>query len=247
MDEAAKEKITLLIKEIMEESDDERRLSLSEDILKIDPDNALAKYFKWQSLDEEEGSLKDASLLQEAVESMRPSIENLDENDDDDAAVYSLYVSMLSDLASFLYLTGEHGRAFEAAKEFMELDRDGYLIGRLVYYAILTERGDFQEVLKAVDSDICETPAGELYRGLAAFELEGPGGPAADYLLAAISMDPDLPYYILGLWTIDDEGTDYEDDEDGYIEETLMIVAVLSEVWSASEERLAFISAIAFT
>ncbi|MDR3280556.1 MAG: hypothetical protein LBT23_08585 [Synergistaceae bacterium] len=245
MDEKTYERINALIKEIMEAGDDERRLSLAEEILELDPGSAIAKYFKWQSDDDDESS-RDLTLLREAIRDLRPTIENLDENNDDDVMTYSLYVSMLSDLASFLYVAGEHEKAFDAAKEFMELDREGYITGRLVYYAVLIERGDFKTVLEAVEADLCETPAGEFCRGVASLELEGPGDAAAGYLLDAFSMDPDLPYYIMGLWTIDDEDLEYEDDEDGYIEETLMTVAVLSDMWSSSEERLAFLSILAF-
>jgi len=154
-------------------------------------------------------------------------------------------VSMLADLASFLYVSGKHDRAFETASEFMKLDLECGILGRMVYYAVLVERGEFDEVIRAADDDICETPPGEYCKAIAAFETEGGEDRAAEYLLSAISMDPDLPYYILGLWTIDDEDVD-EDEDDGYIEDTMMTVAVLSELWGANEERLGFLSAVAF-
>jgi hypothetical protein len=229
----------------LDEDDDERRIFLADSLLEIDPGNPVAKYIKWQSMEDEE-SIRDMSLLEDAIASMRPTIDILDEEDDDDAAARALYVSMLSDLASFLYVTGEHDRAFVSASEFMKLDRDCNIIGRLVYYAVQIERGEFASVIETADSDICETPAGEFCRALAAFELEGCSAATAECLLGAFSMDPDLAYYILGLWTIDDEDIENEDDEDGYIEETMMTVAVLSELWAVSEERLAFLSIVAF-
>ena len=86
--------------EILEEDDDERRVMLADSVLELDPGNPVAKYVKWQSADDDEESLRDASLLEEAVAALRPRIEFLDRNDDLEAAVYSMYVCMLSDLAS---------------------------------------------------------------------------------------------------------------------------------------------------
>jgi len=71
MDEKDIEKIQSLIKRILDEDDDERRLFLAGSILGIDPRNAVAKYIKWQSTDNEE-SLQDTTLLEEAIETLRP-------------------------------------------------------------------------------------------------------------------------------------------------------------------------------
>jgi hypothetical protein len=243
MDEKDLEKINRLIKEILDEEDDERRLYLAENIPDADPWNAVAKYVKWQSTDGED-PVQDTRLLEEAVESLRPTIESLDEELDNDSEIYALYVSMLSDLASFLYVSGERDRAFAVAEEFMRRDNECLILGRMVYYAVLVERGRFGDVIRAAADDICETPPGEYCRAIAAFESDDYDGKAAEYLLGAISMDPDLPYYILGLWTIDDG--EMENEDDGYIEDMMMTVAVLSELWAANDERLAFLSTVAF-
>jgi hypothetical protein len=144
MNDDDREKIIGMIQEMLDEDDDGRRTYLADEVLEIDPDNAIAKYVKWQSMDDEE-SVRDMTLLREAIDSLRPRIEALDESDEDEAAVRSCYVSMLSDLASFSYIAGDRDKAFDAAREFMKLDRDCDIAGRVVYYAVLIERSDFEE------------------------------------------------------------------------------------------------------
>jgi tetratricopeptide (TPR) repeat protein len=245
MNERDIEKIKKMTKEIMESDDDERRAYLADNILDIDPGNAVAKYIKWQSSVDDE-SIHDTRPLEEAIASLRPVIEAMGESESEESDIYPVYVAMLADLASFLYVSGQRDRAFDAASEFMKLDNDCVITGRMVYYAVLIERGEFDAAIQAAENDIYETPPGEYCSAIAAFETDDNPKEAAERLISAISMDPDLPYYILGLWTIDENELDGEEDYDGYVEDTMMTVAVLSELWSANEERLAFISAIAF-
>jgi hypothetical protein len=157
-----------------------------------------------------------------------------------------MYVCMLSDLASFYYLTGKHDLAHETASEFMKLDEDCEVVGRVVYYATLIERGDFEDVLEAADEDNCETPPGEHCKAIAAFELEGISESAALSLLNAFSLDADLAFYMTGIWNLDEAVLDDDEEEAIYLEETMMTASILSELWNASEERLAFITAFAF-
>jgi hypothetical protein len=231
-------KLLRLVSEMMDIDDDERRVFLADGVLELDPENGFAKYIKWQSMSDDE-SLADTSLLREAVASLRADAENPDEYDGDGETLLSIYVSMLSDLAVSSYITGEKDTAFEAASEFMKLDNECRVMGRIVYFAILTERAEFGKLMAAAKADSFETPCAEYCRAIAAFETEGPGGEAAGYLVNAISMDPDLPYYILGLWSPVDEFGDCD-------EELMVSAQILSELWSATDGRLAFLSAVAF-
>ena len=105
------------IKELMEdmayEDDPEIRASLSEEILKIDPENPIAKYVKGQEWGDEE-SMNSVDLLYEAINSLRPCIESPKESIDEDT--YSNYLSMLSDIACFLYFRNEKDAAFGFAQ-----------------------------------------------------------------------------------------------------------------------------------
>jgi hypothetical protein len=234
--------------EILDEDDEERRVLLADSVLELDPGNPVAKYAKWQSSIDDEDLIGDVSLLEEAIDSLRPGIEHLDRRDGLQASVYSMYVHMLSDLASFYYLTGRRDSAYGTASEFMRLDEECDVVGRGVYYATLTERGDFEKVSEAAGRDNCETSPGEHCKAIAAFETEGISENAALNLLNAFSLDADLAFYITGIWDIDEAVTDWEEDfeEAAYLNETMMIASILSEPWSASEERLAFLTAFAF-
>jgi hypothetical protein len=246
MDDNDLEKINGLLMEIMDEDDDDRRVFLADSVLELDPDNPVAKYVKWQSSDGDEELIRDASLLEEAVDGLRAKMGFLDRDDDLQASVYSMYVSMLSDLASFYYLTGKRDLAHETASEFMRLDEDCEVVGRVIYYATLIERGDFEDVLESADRDSCETPPGEHCKAIAAFELEGISENAALNLLNAFSLDTDLAFFMTGMWNLDVDILDGDEEEIIYIEETMMTASILSELWNASEERLAFLTEFAF-
>jgi tetratricopeptide (TPR) repeat protein len=238
-----KEKVQNLIQESLSEEDAEKRFGIAESILKLDPDNPVGKYVKWQEMGDDE-SMENMNLLYEAIDVMRPELKMHAEKIDDDN--YSIFLSMLSDLSSFLYFRGEKDKAFEAAQELVDLDNEGYTAGRIVYYSILVERGEYRRVVDAVEADICETPMGEYCRAIALFELDGPAEDATDAVMQAISLDPDLAFFVTGIWTFDDEEMNESGDDSEDVEEIIMLSAVLSELWSANDERLAFLSAIVF-
>jgi tetratricopeptide (TPR) repeat protein len=235
--------IQSMVLEMISADDPQKRSGLATAILGFDPKNPAAKYVTWQELDDE-ASMERMDLLYEAIETLRPSIksheETVDEND------YSLFLSMLSDLSSFLYFRGEKERAFEAAQELVDLDSECYIAGRIVYYSILVERGEYRKTVDAVEADMCETPIASYCRAIALYELEGPSTEASDAVVEAISLDPDMAFYITGMWAFDDEDMEGADDEDGYMDELMMQSAILSELWAATEERLAFLSVIVF-
>jgi hypothetical protein len=128
----------------------------------------------------------------------------------------------------------------------MKLDEDCEIVGRVIYYATLIERGDFEAVLEAADQDNCETPPGEHCKAIASFELDGISENAALNLLNAFSLDADLAFYITGIWDLGEALVDEEEEDAVYLEETMMTASILSELWNASEERLAFLTVFAF-
>ncbi|MDL2263212.1 hypothetical protein LJC31_01020 [Synergistaceae bacterium OttesenSCG-928-I11] len=230
---------------ILEEEDAETRVRMVDEILCEHPENPFAQYLKWQELDEDE-SEENRRLLLDAVETLRPAVAEAAESGEIDEEILSAYVSMLSDLASLQYFSEEKDAALETAREFMKLDRDCYIIGRLVYYTLLVEKKAYAEVVSAADDDVCETPIAAHCRAIALFETEGASAEASDALLEAISMDPDMSFYILGLWELDDEAESMNPEEDAYMEDLVMHVSMLSELWNATEERLAFLGVVVF-
>jgi tetratricopeptide (TPR) repeat protein len=218
-------------------------MEIAEQILKDIPRSPMARYVKWQTMDDEDPAAN-ILALSEIVSDARAIIAGLLDELNDEARL--LYSTMLSDLASCLYFEGKKDEALDIAKEFMDADIDGNTLGRLVYYCTLTEKEIYTVVVDKVESDEFETPVGEYCNAISLFEMEDAGDEASDALINAISLDPDLVFYIMGLWDTEDIDRSDITDDDGYFEELVMDVTVLSELWSATEERLAFLGSVAF-
>lgn len=245
MSEEKIEKVNRLVTAMLEAEDGDRQAALANEVLQVNPTNPIAKYVKWQLADDEE-SMENLSLLQEAIDFVRPLVMDAQESVDDET--YLLYVSMLSDLASFLYFKQDHDVALKIAEEFMDLDKEGCLDGRVAYYALLIEKGKYQDAVNAADEDFLEIPMSQYARAIALFEMEKDGDDAFDALLEAISIDPELSFMILGAFPFEENEMDeMMNDEDAYMEDLMIQASVLSDLWSASEERLMFLSAAVFT
>jgi tetratricopeptide (TPR) repeat protein len=230
--------------EMLAEDDVDKRSEMADKVLSEDPGNPFAKYAKWQLLDEAE-SMEHSDMLHEAVKILRSSIESHEEKVDDDA--YTTYLAMLADLSTVLYFKGEKDAAFDAAQELMDLDNDCFVQGRIVYYSVLIERCEYQKLIDAVEADICETPICEYCRAIALLELDGGSEDASDAILQAISLDPDMAFYITDIWTFDDSEIDDMSDDDGYIDALIMQTVVLTDLWAFSDERLEFLCPIVFS
>ena len=243
MSEKENERVRALVERAFEEEDDTVREALADEILSVDPDNAVAKFIKWENLDEEE-SLGKLDVLEEAFESLRAKVDDLPSDSEEYEAYQSILVAMLSNLASCEYFSGNKEKALEFAEEFMNLDDEGYIVGRVIYYALLVEMKKYEEAIEAADTDLCETPMSEHARAIALFETQGPGQDASDAVLQAIMLDPDMAFFVVGLWEFDEEsGESFEDDDS---DDLMMQVAVLTDLWGATEERLAFLGSIVF-
>lgn len=243
LEEKESERIRELVERAFEEEDDALRESLADEILSADPDNPVAKFIKWENLDEEE-SLKNLAMLEEAFESLRAKVDDLPSDAEEFEAYQALLVTMLSNLASCEYFNGNKEKALEFAEEFMNLDDEGYIVGRVVYYALLIEMKKYEEAIEAADTDLCETPISEHARAIALFETQGPVQDASDAVLEAIMLDPDMAFFVLGLWEFEEESEESFDDEN--TDDLMMQVAVLTDLWGATEERLAFLGSIVF-
>lgn len=239
-------RLTELRNEIMEEEDPDKVQSMIDELLSLDPNNPFGKYMKWCGMDEDE-SEENLNLLYEAIDAVRLILDDSDKEFGID--MRPEFASMLADLASVLYIKNELDKAYDVAEEFMKYDTEGNLIGRMVYYSTLTKRCEYDKLSKAADSDDFKTPLSEFSRALALFELEGPSEDASDALLEAISTERDMIFHVMGLWEIDEDSLndDLDEEEAAYMDEFQMQVGILTELWSETEERLAFLSSVAFS
>lgn len=233
-----------LLGKVFDEDDDAARGALADEILSIDSDNAIAKFVKWENMSEEE-SLEKLDMLEGAFKALRLEFDGIPSDSDESEQCRSVLVAMLSNLSSCEYFKGNKQKALEFAEEFMNLDYDEEIVlGRILYYTLLIEMEKYNEVIKAADEDSLSAPIIEYTRAIALFETIGPVQDASDVLLEAISLDPDMAFFILGLWEFEEEGGDPFDEEDS--DELMMQVSMLTDLWSATESRLAFLSAIVF-
>lgn len=245
-DKANGNKLNELLEKAFEEDDDAVRETLAEEILSIDPGNAVAKFIKWENLSEEE-SLEKLDMLKDAFKKLRLEFDGIPSDSDESEQCRSVLVAMLSNLASCEYFKGNKQDALEFAQEFMNLEYDeGFILGRLLYYALLIEMGKYDEAINAANEDLCEFPVIEYARAIALFETQGAVQEASDAVLEAISLDPDMAFFIVGLWGFDEEpgetGEAIDDDSD----ELMMQISILTDLWGATEGRLAFLGTVVF-
>lgn len=228
----------------LNEEDDEKRTALFEKILERDPDNPVARYIKWGEMDEKD-ALANLGILLDAARKLNELLERPEGLSE---FVYSEYVMILSDIAFCLYANGEEDGAMEVAENFMAKDREGGVLGRIVHYSLLIKRGKYDEAIESASSDTCVTLMGEYCRAIALFETEGVSDKASDALLEAVSLDPEMAFFIMGLWELGDEEmeTIFEDEDGVYMHELIMQAERLSELWNASEERIVFLGTVVF-
>ncbi|MDR3333136.1 MAG: hypothetical protein LBT08_10965, partial [Synergistaceae bacterium] len=111
---------------IVGEDNLDRRVEIAEQILKDVPRSPMARYVKWQAMDDEDPAVN-ILALSEIVNDARAIIAGLLDELNDEARL--LYSTMLSDLASCLYFGGKKDEALDIAKEFMDADIDGNTLG----------------------------------------------------------------------------------------------------------------------
>jgi hypothetical protein len=216
-------------------------------VLERDPDNPIARYVVWQEIDDDDESFARIDMLEESVRIMKAVVDK--RSDDLSEDMQFIYISMLSDLASYMYFSGRKEEAMEIAKEFKEYDIFGNIPGRLVFYATIIEKYDFNGVIKELENEEIEDVVSEYCRAIALYELDkGDVADASDVLLEAVSLAPEIIFYILGMWNVDDiEPEDFDEDEfDCSLGELKLITSVLSDLWSAEDDRLVFLGHVAF-
>lgn len=214
--------------------------------------NPFADYIRWQVMDDDT-SEKNIKLIEHAVDvlsrPMRSALERVEAGESgelrygdtvyDIEDVFQLYAYMLSDLAGQRYFSGDKEAAAGPASEFMKFNVGDSYVGASVHYALMIEKEQYGRVIEEADSGSENLPSAHC-RAIALFETEGSCEEASDAMLAAISLDPDINFYILGVWEIDLDDIDEEQLEE--IDPLLVQSSVLHDLWSKNDERLAFFS-----
>ena len=207
---------------------------LAKEILSLDPLNPRAKLALWASLEEEEAA-KSLHLLEEALDAVRPLVNEGTPGMPEDDINAETYGASLECLSVFNYNLENYEKALAFAKELVAFDDEGLYEGRIPLYCALLKLEKHTDILSALDADPLETLVGEYARAFAHHGM-GEEEDALESLLQAISMAPDLPFFILGIWGIPEEDEDIDEE----MEDLLHQAMALSEPCLSSPANVAF-------
>lgn len=243
------EEFALVLDALDIEDEDERLKALPEA-----GKSRFGDYLRWQLMNDED-SEKNISMLADGCKSlMGPMRELRDECAEGEIAeiaagdaavdvedVMQLYAFMLSDLAGYRFFNDDEDGARSAAEEFMLFDAQGITLGRTVFYSMLIKDGEYERAVESADGDMIEDIVAANSRALALYEMQGFSEEASDAMLAAISMDPDMLFYALGFWDAESYSAASAEAEEA-LAELILLSSVIGDMWSESEERMAFAS-----
>ena len=215
---------------------------LGQQLLTLDPNDAQGKLALWQAMDDEE-AFENMDMLAEALDTIRAVVEAkeapgaIDEDRDSEA-----YAAIMMNLGGSLVAAGKTEEAYKIAQELAGFDDEGLFPGRMLLYRCMLELGLYEDILKQLDEDPLETVVGEHARAIAMLELGRDRLEVLDAINYAISLAPDVPFFVLGMWDM----PEFDDDVDEDDIDTIYDARCLIEPWSKTDERLAALGAPTF-
>lgn len=223
------------------ETDEEIR-EIGEQLLEADPESPYGKLAVWETM-EYEDEVENLDMLREAMEKIQAVIEAREApesiEEDRDSQVYC---SIMMNLGYSLLAEGETEEALSVAREFANFDDEGYFPSRTLLYRCMLDLQMYREILETLESDPLESVVGEHARVIAMIETDADAGEIRDAMNYAISLDPDVPFFVLNIWEMPDSE---EEIEEG-LEDTVNSATYLAEPWCATDKRLAVLSAPTF-
>ena len=190
-----------------------------------------------------EGCVENLDMLREALSGIRMIISEKDAppniEEDRDAQAYC---TIMMNLGYSLLAEQETEEALEVAKEFANFDDEGFYPSRTLLYRCMLDLQMYRQIFDTLESDPLESVVGEHARAIALIETEAEPGEIRDAVSYAISLDPEVPFFVLNIW----EFPEPEDDIDEDIEDTVNYATYVAEPWCSSDKRLAALSAPTF-
>lgn len=222
------------------ETEEEIR-NIGEQILAIDVNSPYGKLAVWETM-EYEDCVENLDMLREALDSIRAVVGAKESpapiDDDRDSQVYC---TIMMNLGYSLLAEGETEAALEVAREFANFDDEGYFPSRTLLYRCMLDLEMYGDILMTLESDPLESVVGEHARAIAMIETGADDADIRDALNYAISLAPDVPFFILNIWEFPEEEHIDED-----MEEVVNYATYLADPWCASDKRLAALSAPIF-
>lgn len=216
--------------------------SIGSDLLSLDPSSPYGKLAVWETMEYDE-AMESLDMLREALDSIRAVVDAKEMpafiDEDRDAMVYC---TILMNLGYSLLAQGKLEEAYETAKEFSNFDDEGSFPSRTLLYRCMLDLEMYNEILETLEADPLESVVGEHARAIAMIETGAEAGEIRDAINYAISLSPDVPFFVVNIWDFPEAEEDIDED----LEDVVNDATYLAEPWCKTDKRLAAISAPTF-
>ena len=231
-----------LLDKLDEAQTNEEIREIGEELLTQDPGSPYGKLAVWETM-EYEDSVESLDMLREALDGIRAVVDAKDApsiiDEDRDALVYC---TVMMNLGYSLLADGNAEEAYEVAKEFANFDDEGAFPSRTLLYRCMLDLELYGDILDRLEADPLESVVGEHARAIALLETGAEAGEVRDAINYAISLSPDVPFFIINIWDFPEPDEEIEDE----LEDVVNDATYLAEPWCKSDKRLAAISAPTF-
>lgn len=216
---------------------------IADSLLAINPRDPYGLFASWGLLEHDE-QLTRLDMLFEAYETMHNLLHERDYVENPYADRDSmLFMSISLYLGLALLEKGQAEEALTVAHTLAHHDEENLCSSRALLYQAMAQLEMWNEILDHLMEDKTESIAGAYAEVLAMLETDEPKEDIDEALFDAISLDPRIPLYIIGVLELK-EGEELSNELEP---DLFFTISSLIELWNATEERTSYISMFAFT